>query len=462
LLSGASGWGAFVLVAAAYLVYLPLSGYNGFYYDAAAYWSLVDAFGRPGHFDLLAYHDAIRGYGFPLILRAIRSVFGHVGIGPVPAVRISQGILFALLGTQLLPRLVRRIFPEARITPLRILAFNALIFLFWRNYANFPLTDFAALTLMACAILVASGRRWTFVPVAGFLAGLSANLRPAYVLAAFSLGVLAAWRMRRRLAMPPPWRTRNRLAMPAPLAVVAAGVLFLAGGALVLGPQAAINRHAFHQTTLFPVGSKELGQFQLMVGLQDQKYETLVPPGGGVHFLDPATARLMSPEDPPPTYRHYLKLVAAHPIAAMAGYLRRGFNGLDVQYSSPYIRDLREERSGPRSWLLYTLLFLAVVACVRGPARTIGRSDKAMLLVFLLPVLTALTGAVEVRFMLPAAVLVYALVCFARRSPVADVPPRWRLALLVSYIAFVVTCFALADDTYSLMQQPANAAQVQK
>jgi hypothetical protein len=439
-----------VLVAAAYLIYLPLSGYDTFYYDALGYWSVADTFGRPGHFDLLAYHEVVRGYGFPLILRAIRSAFAELGIGAVTTVRIAQGLLFALLGTQLLPRLVRRIFPEARITAPRILAFNALVFLFWRDYANFPLTDFTALALMTAAILLASSRRWVLVAIAGFLAGLTVNVRPAYALAAVALGAVAAW------------RARGRLAIPLPLAVLSAGLLFTAGAAVASAPQAAINRHAFHRTNAFPLADSWLSMLQLTLGLAYQKYETLAAPGAGVYFADPATAKLVRPETHVGDYGDYLGLVARNPLTMTAGYLRRTFNGLDVQYSSPYIRDLRHDRSALRSWLLYTLLFIAAITCLRGFARTMGRTDKALLGVFLLPVVAAITGKVEVRYMLPATLLVYALVCFARRSPVAGVAPRWRPALLASYVVFVLGCFALADDTYSLVQLERPSALTQQ
>src|SRR3954451_24455249 len=89
----------FVLVLAAYLLYLPHTGYDQFYFDSADYWQLSDSFGGSGSLHVLAYHDPRRGYSFPLALHALRSVADPLGLGASATVRFGMAVVLALLGT---------------------------------------------------------------------------------------------------------------------------------------------------------------------------------------------------------------------------------------------------------------------------------------------------------------------------------------------------------------------------
>ena len=135
-------WRAFVVVVAAYLVYLPFSGYDTFPFDAQRYWNLANSFGTGGHLDLFGFTDPLRGYSFPLALHELRWFTSSTGFSPVAAVRVCNAVLVALLGAVLFPRLISRMFSGAVITLPRILAFNVLIFIYWRDHLNSPLTDF--------------------------------------------------------------------------------------------------------------------------------------------------------------------------------------------------------------------------------------------------------------------------------------------------------------------------------
>ena len=66
-------------------------------------------------------------------------------------------------------------------------------------------------------------------------------------------------------------------------------------------------------------------------------------------------------------------MVIHDPAEMAAGYGRRLFNGLDVQYPTPYIRDLGD-RSTVLSLLQYTLMFLALARLLLPDARSrLGR-----------------------------------------------------------------------------------------
>ena len=446
-----AGWVAFAVVLAAYLLYLPSSGYERFYFDSDLYWRLGDAFGSDGGFTLYAYPDPLRGYSFPLVLGGLRELADVLGLGPLTIVRVGNATLVAFLGTQLIPRLARRILPTAAVTLPRILLLNALVFVFWRDHLNFPATDFPALALLASALLLALHRNWFALAAAGLLAGLAMNTRPAYMFAALlivplaiSLGVREGARWKR---------------------AAAAGALVLVGTAVALAPQVAINRHTFDTTSPLPAENGSLALLQLSVGLQAQKYETTIDPRApdpAVYFLDPTTAMALSERG---SYRvdgygSYLGIAFDHPFRLALGYLRRTFNGLDVQYPSPYVRDIQGDRSRVRSALLYLVLFSAAWVLLRAwRGRSLDRVNWPIALLLALPSLSAVPGAVEPRFFLPAHIVVLTTVCFATEDLRALTPRgrRGRVGLTVASIGFVLGCFAVAAETYSNIGVPVEA-----
>jgi hypothetical protein len=182
-------------VAAVYAIHLFASGYDRFYYDSAVYWQLGDRFERDGHFSLFAYRDLVggysRGYSLPLLNHVLHVVGSAVGMNDVTVVKVFGALLAATLGVVVAPRLARELFPAASIGIGSVLALNALVFVFWRDHFDFPLSDFPAL-LLACVGtigLLRAGR--SGYVVAGVCFGLAANMRPAY-LPALLVAVLAA------------------------------------------------------------------------------------------------------------------------------------------------------------------------------------------------------------------------------------------------------------------------------
>jgi hypothetical protein len=189
--------------------------------------------------------------------------------------------------------------------------------------------------------------------------------------------------------------------------------------------------------------------------MRSQKYETYVGPSSGypqpgVFYLDPATTHVLDQEliEPVtrsggyvefPSYAKYARLVLDHPAEMAAAYGRRLFNGLDVQYPTPYIRDL-----GDRSIVLSLLEY------------TLGAIRWAGVVVLILPCATAVTGAVEPRFFLPIQVLVYMLVCFgpATRLSLLGGGAGRRVGLALSYAAFLGVCLTLSSATLAQLEHP--------
>jgi hypothetical protein len=450
----------FTLVAAAYGIHFLLSGYQGFYYDATEYWRLGTRFEHNGHFSLVAYDSPWRGYSLPLLNHVLQVLASAAGLTGVTIVKIFGALLAATLGVVVIPRLARQLFPAATIGPWRVLALNALIFLYWRDHFDFPLSDFPSLLVVAIGILGLLQATTSGYLVCGLCFGLAANMRPAYTLAAIAaVGVAGLLPLRR-------WNWRQR---------GAAATLVLAGALVVSLPQMLINHH--QRGTWSPVSAKarEITLLQLWQGMRAQKYETYIGSGVGypqpdVFYLDPATRHVLEQEHISParrsyigatyvefpSYRTYVRMVIDHPAGMAAAYVRRLFNGLDVQYPTPYVRDLRD-RSTVLSLLQYTLIFLALARLVLPDARrALGRIRWAGIVLLIVPCVTAVTGAVEPRFFLPLQLLIYMLVCFGpgTRASLLGGGMGRRVGLAVSYVAFILVCLTLSSATLAQLENP--------
>jgi hypothetical protein len=184
----------FVAVFALYAIYLRVFADRVFYFDAASYWSLAGAFGPSGHFSLLDFGPSIRGYSLPLLNRALASIASHTGMGAPTIVQLFGSLEIALLGTVLLPRLVRLLARSWSVSAARILLFNAIVFLFWRDHLGLPLSDFPALTLVVFALLALARRSPASYVAAGLALGLAWNMRQAYILTLVLLLLVVALR----------------------------------------------------------------------------------------------------------------------------------------------------------------------------------------------------------------------------------------------------------------------------
>jgi hypothetical protein len=381
-----------------------------------------------------------------------------VGIGDVTIVKLFGALLAATLGVVVVPRLATRLFPNASIGFGSVLGLNALLFFYWRDHFGFPLSDFPALLACTLGLLgLLRDRAWGYV-VAGVGFGLAANARPAYLPALF-LAVAVAGLLPRR-----PWNLERR---------GPAAALVVAGAFVVLLPQVLINHRHHGNWSPFVTGGRQIAMLQLSDGMRDQKYETYVGPTSGypkpqVNYLDPATLRVLDEEHIPPGkvvfgqnqqitgYGQYARIVFHHPADMAGGYMRRIFNGLDVRYPTPYIRDLGNS-SIVLSLLQYTLMFFAIaILLLPDSRRALGGIRWAGIVVLLSPCLTAVPGAVEPRFFLPLQLLIYMVVCFAAaaRASLFAGGIRRRVSLGAAYVAFVLVCLTLSSETLAQLEYP--------
>lgn len=449
----------FPFVAAVYAAHLFLSGYDTFYYDGSFYWQLAHSFESNGHFSLLSYSGAsYHGYSVPLLYHFVQVVASAAGIGSVTIVKLFGALLAATIGVIVVPRLARQLFPKADIGISRVLTLNALIFLFWRDYFNFPLSDFPAFLVVAVGLLAfLRARLWGYL-VAGLAFGLAANMRPAYqpaLLVALAVTALLPWRS---------WSWRRQ--------GLATG-LMVVGAFVALLPQIAINHHQFGTWSPSLRGGKVIAMQQLSDSMIAQKYETYVGPTSAypqpeVFYTDPATTHVLQQEHLSTTtivlgqysaitsYGQYIRIVFHHPVEMAASYVRHIFNGVDVRYPTPYVRNL-DDTSVLLSLLQYTLMFVALVRLfLPGARKALGRVRWLGVAILISTCLTALATQAESRFFIPLQILIYMLVCFgpATQASLLGGSLSRRVGLAVSYIVFVLACLTLSSATLAQRQYP--------
>jgi hypothetical protein len=432
-------WWLFTLVFGVYAIYLSIWGDPHFYYDAADYWRLGGTFGTSGHFSLLDFDSTLRGYSLPLFNRFLALIASHVSAGSVTIVQIAGSLEIALLGTILVPRVVRAYWPAAHLGPTRVLIFNVIVFLFWRDHLGFPLSDFPAITLAMLALLALSRRSLLGYLVAGGVLGLAWNVRQAYLATLVVVLVIVVCREGIR-------RT--------PLRAGAAVAILLAGVAILSLPQTLINHRHVHTWSPVVQGGAGIVSSDLTLGMETQRYETYVGtsfPGPHVHYLDPSTNAIRKEEKITVVrgYSQYAHIFERHPTEMLAAWARRTFNGLDVRYATPYVHDLGSAWEG-FSLLDYSLIFVATVRLlVPAFRRRLGRIAWPEAVAICAACVPAIPFAAESRFFLPLQLVIYSLVVFApgTREGWRSLGRQGQVSLAVAFPIFLLGCIALSTST---------------
>lgn len=475
--------GAVLLLTLGYLLYLPFSGYTHLHNDAQTYWDLATRFITPDrHFSLFYYSAGSRGYAWPLLLVPLRTAWKVLGGAPIWYTRLLGALVAGLVFGWLGPRLYQRLTGAAVLPSAgRRAAFALVGFACWRDYFNFPLTDFPALLALGSAMLLVLRPRlgWAGRIGVGLLLGLALNLRPIYQLSAGLVGLAALW--------PPAPGRRGGVGTPAGGAGLAAetksgrwrraaggALALLLGLGLALGPQFLMHRRWFPQESAWRhlggnVHQDELVARHLAMGLATFKYETNVGtdyPKMRVWYPDPQGQAFLRREQPAgsfATQSQYWALVRRYPLAFAGRYLRRLFDGLDVQYPTPYVLHVYRPLSWPLALLNYAVLLLGLARILQA-AWAGARPDARralLLLALLLPALASLPMAVEVRFLLPLHLLLTAAATLgwpenAAISQALRARPG-RAALLAGLLGLaLLECFRVSADTRAHLEYGAR------
>ncbi|GAA0707490.1 hypothetical protein GCM10010199_01880 [Dactylosporangium roseum] len=243
-----------------------------FVYDAARYWlGSLALFTRES---AVAWGDLdLRGVLTPFVYAppALAERFVH-GSGRW-LVLAENGMMIAVIGAVVLPGIVRAATGGRAPAPLTVWVCAGLTWMVLGGFAPYPLMDVPAALLFVTVLWLAAGSaRWWALLAAGVAAGVTLNLRPAYLLAigAVAAGAVALHRFR--------------------------GLLVPAGAVVGALPQAVFNLSRGAAPGLAPPGTSGLAGFQAGYAAYAVRYDTITGSAGAPQqfYCDPAMARAVA------------------------------------------------------------------------------------------------------------------------------------------------------------------------
>jgi hypothetical protein len=399
---------AFAVAFAGTLVVAMLQGEKQFFTDSAGYWGLGTTFTVSGHFSLLNFSDASKGYALPLINYGLQTLARGFAWTSSFVVKLFEAFTFAAIGGVLAPALIRAVWPSRPSWGLgRRLALTALLIVFWSGFLNVPLSDFPALA-MALLTLVAVARTDSpgWMLLAGAALGLTIDIRESYL--PFALGVVAvvAWTWFEERGAPHASSVRRALCV---------GMLAV-GFAVVSLPQ-SLSAHRHHGTWSFIPGASisEPAGVYYASGVAVQSYDTYVLNGEArveMKYVYPAGLRLLNeqPEGKITSTSQYVGLYLSHPLVMGGMIVSHIVNGLDPLYSTPYVENLHNAGRTLGRIAGFLLLFAALLRVLWPAARRLlGPGRLRYLLALLLGCVSTVPTEMERRYLLPVYLLIYAL-----------------------------------------------------
>ena len=447
----------FVLVLIVFLIHLLTSRYNELYHDAALYRFFAKSFNNNGSFSLFNYTSKLRGYFFPLLNYPITLFFGEgleVAKKEIVAFKVLGALYAAAIFGAVVPKLWTIISGKSHLSWTSRLFFALSGFLFWRDYFNFPLSDFPALLVLFLALLTAYNSRNNLGGlIAGALSAAALYTRPIYIL---SIPFIIA------LMLYPYMKHSCRMLMHrAGLAIV----LFATGFTLVAIPQILINYYNFNSGSILVIsessnymvdGKPNLFLWQLNTGLKVQRYETNVGddyPDAQVIFNDLSGQTMLKRSNISTlnSYYDYMIFVLERPLDMLLLYARHIFNGIDLLYTTPYLKNVHDETFSI-AFFNYTYLFVAMLVIVSA-RKFLGWPQWLALGAILLPCAACIPLTMESRFLLPLHVLLCAIACFGwplHWSWHNLARPQW-IKLVSCYAVFLLICFMLSANTQATL-----------
>lgn len=414
---------------------------SSFPYDSGLYWELS----KPS--TLSGFPDTYRGYLWPYLLMPVHALENWMGSDSHYVYRITSSLAYSALLTSPVADFFKRCFGGqlsiSRRTALAIATMAVFPGLFL-----YPLSDLPAVILLICGILLADSRRsawWSLACVcSGALVAAAYNTRTIYIV---SFAVV--------LVLIPLFFYRGR-----PIHIRAlATIYFLLGAAIILLPQAFINKQYHEVATplvLTGAGSTSLMVAQLYWGLTVQRYETSIQPkdpAPGLFYADPAGLAFNAnhpAEGSPQTITAYIKSIYTHPLFFIGLYGRHFVNGIDVRDGTMYTeKSSRNETLWPL-FCLTLFIFCAFVACTRTEKRW---TEWCYLSPLIIAIACIIPGAIETRFLMPLYLILFGAVTtrFEWAYFRGQLKTHWP-TIISGYILTVSVLFAITSSTMAQLQ----------
>ena len=348
---------------------------GSFLYDAGNYWNGSQLIaGDPAAVELGLLQT--RGVLTPFVYLPVALVVAHTGWSATACVFAFNALVVAVLGGVLLPLLLSRM---ATIGGAHVAVIAAVTTVSLSGFAPVPLMDLVAATIAVVAVILVSVRRWWSLLLAGLALGVAANLRPAYLLSAVLLILLAMVLHRHR------------------------GLLVALGALVPVTHQMAFGLGRSSRLAMLPPQVEDISKIQVQYAAYGIRYDTFVD---GLRdprqwYCDPDMARVAAGGLPRDNGDLAGLFISNLPDAAVLS-LQKLAAVLQWSWSTPYAGGV-EESLRPLGVLVTVLTVLGsvlLVATLRSPAR-FGPVPVALLLLFAGSAITIVASAPEARFGLP-------------------------------------------------------------
>lgn len=440
---------AFIICFMAFFVHLISSGKTNFYYDAGQYWGFGSSFFKDGNFSIFNYTESLRGVWFPMILFSFQYINHYLQLDPILIVRIFSALYISSFIAFLVPKLISKIYPETKISFFKILFFGVLVFIFWRNYFNYPLSDFPAIILLIWGVFFLFSRKSIILFFSGILFGLAINIRPIFLISLMPVIVFLFL-----------GRDNQTLVKSIFKPYFKFGYILI--GILIISiPQILVNKNAFN--TISPlvqtknsIYGKDLYLQQLILSFSYEKYETnigLLYPKPPVFFCDRLGSSIAQKEqaDTLKNYGGFLKIYAKYPVEMSCIYFKHIFNGLDIKDNTVYLSEVNR-RNYFFSLLNYSVFFVFLISTFIYRKYLFNSKKKIFFpIILIIPAVFSIPTAIETRFMLPIFLFAYIVVSFLVEYKVVfnSLSRLKKSCILILYMAFLIISFVLSNTTYS-------------
>ena len=391
---------AFCFIAVSSLMYSAKANITEYYYDSKYYWNLGNGIFENSWnpINILRFPQSIRGYFFPVLLGAFKTLFHGVWGWRVlasgsMAVCFSLSLPYAMTGKGI----------NSGRKFCGILVSYAVFMWVWGDLMQYPLSDFVScfLLLSAIALLRAAGpdRKLIIKIVWGLLAGMllyaAYNTRPTFLYS--GVLVLLAYLLTNRKRLAAVWIV---------LCCMAVGMV------LVALPQCYINNR--HEGAFSPKVYYNLVESEVLKGLSTSRYETYTGdrkeyPRSGMIF-DDLTGWEMIKRDKITGKNFKLstifELFLKYPLDMIGIYVRHLVSLLTPVYRQVYITNVYAVN--PVLIVFSIVMWLVAALGVLGQVRIFGIDWNVLwILALCIPGLLQIFDEPELRFFLPIYLLCY-------------------------------------------------------
>lgn len=423
-------------------------------YDSSNYYELSKRFVINGNFDFSNYGLSIRGYVFPFIIFSYTMLGNLLKLEDSISILLGNSLFISFLFIFILPSFFN--YSKNKYIIIKLLLPILIFMLYWQDLVYYPLSDIYSYGFLVIAISLirnTSKIHGYRLLIQGILIGIllyaTYNIRTIYI---FAIPILIIIKLICN------WKSKiknNTIYLLIILGIVICSI-----------PQFKINEINHSKKTIAVVTdtygeSGGLFNFQLLAGLQLQRYETYIGdlkdyPQPNLGFADGVGNQLLKIENLNNLeFNQYLRLIFKHPLDYIGIIARHFFNIFHLPYNHVYIKDISHNKVF-YTIINYTIIYIAaLVLYVNCKKKNTIKFDINMiyLITTIIPCIAILPGAIEMRFFMPLYCLFYLIIAFfTPLSEIINYVKLNKVRLVISYIVILFTLLAIWGSTFNSAQ----------